>query len=76
MRVLYTPWTPAQIVAELVKIGCACNGDDPSPALSHSVTQVDDEPSSYRARHTCAYCGKVVHEVADPSFVMPADVDR
>lgn len=71
----YTPLTPVQIVTELAKLGCVCNGADPDPAISSTVSHVEDDLQSYRAKHSCSYCGKVVTEIADPNYVMPPDVD-
>lgn len=70
----YTPWTPEQIHAALQKAGCSCPPDCQSTCTSSVF--VDGYPLSFRATHKCSGCGTRQKEIADPTFVMPADVDR
>lgn len=81
MRDPYVRWTTEQITDKLVADGCRCVATAtcdrvPPPPISTSSSEVEGEPWSLVAKHRCAECGVTVHEVADPDYEMPPDVDR
>lgn len=68
----YEPWEPSFVVCQLKDKGCTCD----HISISTRSSQVEGDIASYRATHTCRGCKRSVTEVADPNYVMPADVDR